>query len=366
MLKLAQSVFERSGIESYRAFSQFRNVNDLATLVTAKRKNVFDYGRCIQTDAKGNVRFPSNPTAIMGAVSRAVDGNYEDIDFRVLGLVDDEGVPIVKMRELCPASDPKPEKKAKKVKVEAPVERVTAPPALQVVADPVEDIPESSPREPTNEVPSHQQDVADETISAVFLTGEAVIDKLDSRITSHLDKLRGDLADAFQSSVKATKAISGKSAERLEDEIGYVKKDIEDIKASQVGLAAFLNTINLNIQMVLQCFDPYGEVEPCPPGVLKLIEGSVPDDIDERLEEDEVLADSVDVVSPPQQEREEPAPVVEEPADADGTVEYSRDELAVMELDDLRKLAEDLGVPKARSIPYRASLIERICKTYVG
>ena len=77
IIKLAQLVFDRPTVATYRAFSQFRSEKDVATLIVAKRKNVFDYGMCIHIDNKGAARYPSNPAAIMAVVNQAMDGDFD-------------------------------------------------------------------------------------------------------------------------------------------------------------------------------------------------------------------------------------------------------------------------------------------------
>ena len=115
---------------------------------------------------------------------------------------------------------------------------------------------------------------------------------------------------------------------------------------SALGLSKSSTSAALNLLLGIGSI----EYETRPAEVDSMIQLSVPDDLEERLEEQKASAPA----PPPVQEPEAPA-----------EVSYSREDLQSMDLASLRDVAESLGVPNAHSIPYKTSLINKIVKLAV-
>lgn len=386
MAKLCQAVFDRHDLASFRGFTQFRSAQDLAAIIEAKRKNVFDYGVCfVETDS--GIRFPKNTSAVMAALKLAMDGKYDSIDLRAIGLVDADGNPVVQINELCPGASSAPASKAKPKPPPEPDPEPEVEPEQEVdevEADPEPEEPAPKPRGlSSGRMQSRKPNQANAPKSDEEEEGGQPAVLIDSgEILERLDKLGNDLADALQVVVDEGKKAAHAKNDIIEDEIGWVKNEIENLKAGFVGLAAFLNVVNNNLQMVGAYLDSYIEYEAVPDGVLDLLGMAIPEDIDERLQEvqESPKGTSVDVEpAPPEPEPEEaqedPEDESEEDSedeeggaeassgsDGDVTLNYTRDELSAMSHEELKDIAMQLGVPKADKIPFKTSLINRICQ----
>lgn len=353
MVKLAQIVFDRQGLEYFRAFAQFRNVSDLGALIEAKRKNVFDYSVCVrQTDS--GVRFTKNTDTVMDALKLAMDGKYEDIDLRAIGLVDANGNPVVQLQELCPEAEaPKKARKPRKKAAPEPEPVAEAPEPEVVEPDPEPEVVEPDP-EPAPRAKSRKAKIVvpeEEAHQAVLISSDEIL--------ARLDKLSGDLADALQTVVSENRKAALAKNDIIEDEIGHVKNEVENLKAGLVGLASFLNVVNGNIQRVFEYLDPVDELPGPPESVLTLLGMAVPEDIEDRMEAAESASTPVEAPEPV----EAPAAVEEAPPEEpDEAEEYTRESLTALGLDKLREIATRYGVAKADSIPYKTALINRICQ----
>jgi outer membrane biosynthesis protein TonB len=358
MVKLAQIVFDRQGLEYFRAFAQFRNVSDLGALIEAKRKNVFDYSVCVrQTDS--GVRFTKNTDIVMGALKLAMDGKYEDIDLRAIGLVDANGNPVVQLQELCPGAEaPKKARKPRKKAAPEPEPVAEAP-----EPEDVEPAPEPEVVEPPKPAPRAKSRKAKVVVPEEEAHQSAVLISSDEILT-RLDKLSGDLADALQTVVTENKKAAFAKNDIIEDEIGHVKNEVENLKAGLVGLASFLNVVNGNIQRVFEYLDPVDELPGPPESVLTLLGMAVPEDIEDRMEAAESASTPVEAPPEPEpvEEAPEPEPVEAPPEEPDEAEEYTRESLTALGLDKLREIATKYGVAKATSIPYKTALINRICQ----
>lgn len=102
LVRLAQLVMDCPGIQYMPAFTQFRSSEDLATLIEAKRKGIFDYGACLVKTDMG-LRYPNDTDAVLRALRCALNGNYGEIDIQRLGLFDvTSGEPLVSIHDICP------------------------------------------------------------------------------------------------------------------------------------------------------------------------------------------------------------------------------------------------------------------------
>ena len=384
LVKLAQMVFDRTSVDCFRAFSQFRNTDDLAALIEAKRKNVFNYAACIRNTDSG-VIYPKDTAAVVGALAKAMDGRYDEIDLRLLGLVDGEGDPLVKMSDLCPgAQKPASKKKktptrAKKVKdgpsaaEEAEIrEERKAAQGKKVKAEMAAERAEreAALRQTEEEEPEVTVEADDraEPRTSILLGSAEVLNELAS--------LRTDLADSLNTVVQENKKAALLKNDVLEDEIGYLKADLEQVKGAILGLAAFLHVVNENIATMFAYIDPEEELEGPPQRVLDLLSNAKPEGFDDAPDDgDAVFAKEQkkvraliqeEVVVPIEEEVEEETALVsndEEDDEDDGEeVVYTRADLQAMDLKDLRAFASKVGVANASSIPYRTSLINRVTK----
>ena len=422
MVQLAQAVFDMGDVRVVRAFSQFRFAKDLASIIEAKRRGVFDYGALIMSSGKGRgpAQWPTNTKAILTAIDNAADGAADKIDWSALGdypqevqaravfgaagssaptepepapetaaspapsskgLTEmeiavewlkaqdwtDEGITIAAIREGFLEALPDRKrlgtvfiKKAVAalngdedlLEVDGDVVRPTATgsaPAPVVVVDDqgydYQDAPEPEPETSFDvqmAIKEAKRRVAEQDAPYKSANTDAILERVD--------KLASDLADAFDVVVREVKNIDTNRASVIEDELGYVKNEVENLKAGLVGVASYLDVVNTNLKKIGAMLDPYIEYETRPAEVDSMIQLSVPDDLEERLEEQKASAPV-------------PPPIQEPPAPAE--VSYSREDLQSMDLASLRDVAESLGVPNAHSIPYKTSLINKIVKLAV-
>ena len=73
MIKLAQEVFGRAQPSVVRAFGQFSKQHDLARLIDAKRAGTFDYGAAIY-DIGGGTKYPINVAGVMAVLDKSDAG----------------------------------------------------------------------------------------------------------------------------------------------------------------------------------------------------------------------------------------------------------------------------------------------------
>lgn len=341
MARLAQLVFDRTELACMKAFSQFSNPEDLGFLIEARRKKVFDFGTLIQVTSKGSFRYPTNTNAVLSAAKLAQDGEYAKIDLRSIGLVDEEGnVMESKLYELCPAAP-----KSTKAKATPPPE-----------PDPIQ-VPEPEPVSPPVPTPHSFQEPGDAAVTisapapsneaqpAPYIEAEASVLISTQDVMSRLDELSTNLANALQLVVDENKKEAMRKNDFIEDEIGYVKAEVENLKAGVVGLAMFLNVVNENIQSVYAFLDPMEELPGPPPEAGWLLGQAAPEDIKERVE-----------ASAQQQEE---VPAAPEPS-GDTEIPQSKEELFGYGLDQLRTLAGRVGVPNPESVPFKRKLIDMV------
>jgi len=334
LIAQAQKVFGLQGVVYFPAFSQFRDVRDLALLIEAKTKNVFDYGRCVRTSKVGSIVYPNNVPTIMQSLLCAEEGRYDAIDLRALGLVevvDGEEVPLATLEDVCPGSAKAPAKKRKApAKKRAPSKRktplkrtVTDPPAIRLVT------------------PTRDEDTAP-TVAVDLQPLETAVGSIGMMLEEH-------------------KGSTGESLEAL-------TKDVALLREGVVGLAAFLNTVNNNLKTVCAYLDPHAELEGPSESALTALASAIPEDstiVEEDAPEEAPAtkkrtrkkykkATVVEKVA-----ADEPAPT---PAESSDTLDFTRAELKAMGIEELRDIAEKVGVPKARELPYKQSLVTRICR----
>ena len=394
LAKLAQAVFDRFDMASFRGFTQFRSADDLAAVIEAKRKNVFDYGVCFQETDSG-LKYPKNTNAVMTALRKAMDSKYDEIDFRAIGLVDIDGNPTVSLTDLCPSAPAESKAPAKKKAAPAPKEKEPEPeetgPSEAELAELKKEREAKAEAdrkpEPRRTQPKRQREeepASEEPQQAVLIGSSEVLERID--------KLAVDLADALTTVVEENRKAAHAKNDMLEDEIQYVKNELENVKAGIIGLANFLNVVSRNMQAIGAYLDPYLEYEELDDPTLDLLKLSMPEDVEERLAGEptikEVIAENrereLDAAQEPAPAEPEPEPEEEPQADEqelppepdpdpepeeddsddDGevSIEYTRNELVAMSIEDLREIAEKVGVANASKIPYKTSLVNRICQ----
>ncbi len=92
-----------------------------------------------------------------------------------------------------------------------------------------------------------------------------------AEVLNELASLRTDLADSLNTVVQENKKAALLKNDVLEDEIGYLKADLEQVKGAILGLAAFLHVVNENIATMFAYIDPEEELEGPPQRVLDLL-----------------------------------------------------------------------------------------------
>ncbi len=391
LIRLAQEVFGRHTPGTVRAFSQFRSLTDLASVIEAKRKGVFDYGQLI-IDTDTGVQWPRDTKAILTAIDKAADGKADKIDWSSLGDYGDDvagkalfgksaSAPTRKAE--APAPTPKPSgQKAEKVcsldgcdnKLKSRGlcsrhynEMRAKEKAAEQAQKANEQTSAPQPEEPRSKgfAPA-----------APSIDGEVVY-TANTAVLERIDKLSIGLADAFETVLKEVKNIDLKRASVVEDEIGYVKNEVENVKAGLIGVASYLDVVNTNLQKIGEYLDPFIEYAERPAVVDTLMQLSVPEDLEERMSpevagahesERRQIAEKTSVTVPMSEPLE---PEIQdaidsaqdpEPDEEPEVVSYTREELQAMDLSDLRDEAERLGVPNAQNIPYKTSLVNKIIR----
>jgi hypothetical protein len=372
LAKLAQLVFDRTEVAALRAFTQFRKPRDLASLIEAKRRDVFDFGACFR-DTDAGLAYPNNTNVVMAALEHAMNEEYDQIDLRALGLVDMEGNQLVDIAKLCPGAGKTSKKptrtQARKPKAEEKPEAKEEPKveAEKPKAERTRAAPVSRRSEPAPEQDAPQQ--------AVVISTSEVLDAIEG-LNQNIETLRNGLAGALQTVIDKNTEAALKKNDLIEDEIGSVRKEVTLLRGAIVGLASFANDIHANIKMVGEYLDPYIEYQEPSEAVVALLRATLP----ENVEVEDV--DLVDVVDPtpdaieeetqeqapreePQEQEEPPAPRetrAREEETSGEHVTYTKDDLSGMTLDELREIGEAVGIANASKMPFKTALIHRILR----
>lgn len=300
IMRLAQAVFSRSAPNVLRAFGQFRDNKDLASIIEAKRAGIFDYGLLIRDTDQGPV-WPSE-ALVLECLAKAkdksltVDDLAELVNDPVLG-----GSIFEKMYGNKPAAA---EKKMRPVVVRPEPEPET--PEIQRVVVTKEPEPMSAPKN-ENIVTSTQE------------------------VLHYLANLG---------------AAAGRNTAALEQ----VTRQLAEVNANLMAL-------NHNLALVGTYLDP-GIREA---GWLQVIELSAPTlqpvAIPERLppEPGETASASETPAQPAVAES-----VAASTATSDEVVEVTEETLSAMSLDDLRLLATKLGIKDGHKIGYEGVARKKI------
>lgn len=321
IIKLAQDVFGRSGGNAVRAFSQFRLNTDLAALIEAKYQGIFDYGACI-VDTDSGCKWPQ-PEKAMDALKKAMDGTISASDMTVLGLTEADFSKVV---PAAPA-------KAQKASVKKPEEPRQTQPA-PVAAAPVEpQAPAAWPR-PAQAVASGN-----------------VVEAINNRFS--------DLGEGLEAAFRKISEANAAQVAR----ISQMQSEIDALKAGIFGLIGMVSTVNKNVALMAEYFvDPGFQPAAFPEGLdayLQRVAHHVPHEPQAQAVS---ATQAPEVDGAPVEAPKEEAPVQKAAvqAPASETVSYTDEELAAMEIDDLKKLAASLGVPNADKIAYKGVVIRRI------
>jgi hypothetical protein len=337
MSRLAMVVFNRFSGGTIRAFTQF-GFKELGVVIEAHRKSVFDYGAVILATNTG-FAWPKDTRAVLHAIEAAEAGDYGSIDLDALGLVDGDGNPKVDLQKVFPGmpedgfsrpaqqqTEPEPEPV---IEEEPDVEEPPLPPEpeAKVEVEPElqrQVIPMRRPEPAPEPQPSAPMNAGDEV--------QAIIDRID--------KLSNGMADAFETVVGEVKKIDLNRASVIEDEIGYVKNEVENTKAGILGLFGVLEVMDRNMRKVQDFIVGEGvlEFEDLPRDAISMVKLAVPEDIDERLEDD-----SGSVTTDPQDNE-----VVETNGQDTSSSAYTREQLEAMDVPTLRNIAAEVGAEPAR------------------
>jgi hypothetical protein len=352
MSRLGMIVFDRFGGPTLKAFTQFEPA-DLAVVIEAKRKGVFDYGVCIR-DTGAGWTWPSNPKAVLAAVALAEEGKHGEINLGSLALVDTNKNPIPDhgLKQLCPGIDAKPSGQ--------PAEAPTGDDPKKVLpftkpqdAAPLQEVPPAAEKKTRKKkeqpaLPVVKEEKPSDTLKNPEYGGSEV-----DVIIERIDKLSEGLVDAFETVVAKLKETDQKRASIVEDELGYVKEEVENVKAGLVGLWTSLEVMDRNMRQILMfTFGDAVVFEDLPKAAEILMQSATPDDLEERISKEVPKAEKEEV--PPEKESPQVTPPGNLPI-------YTKEQLESMNITDLREYGSKLGVEPAKWVQTQ---ISRILKEY--
>ena len=360
IIRLAQLVFDLDGLNYFRAFSQFRKSEDVAKLITAKRESIFDFGKCItQTDT--GVRYPNNTAAVMVALELATDGRCGEIDMRSISLVNGGGEPLCALTELCPSHTDEPGVAVAEEAIEEE-EEVAEEVVEEVVEDHYEETNEAMDNltedmnpsvEPEPDEILEPEPVDMGTSSAMIMASAEVIDRID--------RLSSDLADALTQVVK----LSSHSTESSTEDVMAGLAVLLENTTRNAGALGILGRNQKKLAKMLAHFDPSMEdieledLDGAPAAALGI--AIPPGRLSSRRPNKSAAPRKGEGVP-----KEIPTkPVSSSEGDEASSIDpssYTRKDLQSKSRELLEEIAERVGVDNPSGIPYKTSLIKRICE----
>jgi outer membrane biosynthesis protein TonB len=341
---LAQLVFDHTGRDCIRAFSQFSKSKDLAKLIEAKREGVFDYSAAIQ-EVDDGYKWPSADN-VLKCLAKAEEGELDEDDMKLLNL-ESEDLPLVLMEE-------KP-KKAKKAAKKTASKKATTSKKTK---------------------PAEEKKTASKPAAKPKSTAKSKPDPADDDLEARLDALGQDLENAFTTMEEnLTEAIQTGNENTLLGLRGLTGL-MEAIYARQDVLAQMMKCYADQLNMGLaqeeaqDAYDDAGDPLELPAVNQDAVadiraalsfSGGQPSD-EEEVEEPEETEEEAEESEAETEEEEEQTSADDGDNGVDETVTYTKEALEEMSDDDLRELAGKIGISNASKIAYRGVLIRKIQK----